>query len=151
MSEVAEVEAKVCSRVDCRLAGLTQPSANYYKDKRARDGLQSNCKECQNKQTYPYLKSEKGKAIVRRYAQSEKGKETLRKAKKKAIAKNPQRHRARLAVGHEVRTGRMPPASSCKCTRCGEEAVEYHHHLGYEEEHKLDVVPVCITCHTSEN
>jgi hypothetical protein len=59
-------------------------------------------------------------------------------------------HRAlRLAV----RYGRIPRASTLPCVDCGhvwtpgERRHEYDHHLGYAPEHRLDVQPVCTTCH----
>ena len=52
------------------------------------------------------------------------------------------------AVGAAVWTyGSLPQASSCQCVECGRAAHDYHHHLGYEPEHWLDVIPLCRVCH----
>lgn len=52
------------------------------------------------------------------------------------------------AVRREVRNGRMPAVRSLLCADCGKPARHYHHHLGYDAEHRLDVLPLCYRCHT---
>jgi hypothetical protein len=41
----------------------------------------------------------------------------------------------------------MPAASTLPCAECGGKANQYHHHLGYEREHREHVLPVCGPCH----
>jgi hypothetical protein len=65
----------------------------------------------------------------------------------KAIEEVPEKVKARALVNQRVRFGRIPRASSCKCTHCENQAAHYHHYLGYEFEHRYDVQPVCIECH----
>lgn len=43
--------------------------------------------------------------------------------------------------------GSLPKASACQCAICGQAAHHYHHYLGYEPEHWLDVIPLCRPCH----
>ena len=57
----------------------------------------------------------------------------------------PEQRKARRAVNGEVRAGRLPAASTCKCSECGAQAQEYHH-PDYSK--PLEVVPVCKACHT---
>jgi hypothetical protein len=52
-----------------------------------------------------------------------------------------------MKVGHEVRSGRMAPARELWCSHCGSKADHYHHYLGYDEYHWLDVIPLCVRCH----
>ena len=51
------------------------------------------------------------------------------------------------AVRHAVKMGRMEPAPSLPCLDCGKPAAQYHHHLGYDRRHRLDVVALCRRCH----
>lgn len=51
------------------------------------------------------------------------------------------------AVEYAVKTHRLAPAKTLPCLDCGGPAVEYHHHLGYERRHWLDVVALCDSCH----
>ena len=41
----------------------------------------------------------------------------------------------------------LPPASTRQCAECGQKAQSYHHYLGYEPDHWLDVIPLCTRCH----
>ena len=54
---------------------------------------------------------------------------------------------SRAAVNKAVKCRRLPHASSVACVHCGKQACHYHHHRGYEFEHRLDVLPVCQECH----
>lgn len=54
---------------------------------------------------------------------------------------------AKGAVRNAVKTGLLLPVKECKCHHCGRPSKEYHHHLGYEREHWLSVIPLCFSCH----
>ena len=60
---------------------------------------------------------------------------------------------AHKAVEVAVRFRRISRANDLPCTDCGDEWApgerrhEYDHYLGYAPEHRLDVQPVCTTCH----
>lgn len=64
----------------------------------------------------------------------------------KQSAWEPEKYAARRAVSDAIRFGEMLPAQSHKCVGCDKQAVEYHH-PSYHPEDKLNVVPVCRTCH----
>lgn len=51
------------------------------------------------------------------------------------------------ALNYAIRRGKLPKVSTLICTDCGSPACHYHHHLGYEKEHWLDVIPLCRGCH----
>lgn len=61
------------------------------------------------------------------------------------------REKAHRAVTAAVELGIMPPAAMLDCLSCRRRAKHYHHHLGYEEEHWLDVIPLCVKCHMREH
>ena len=74
--------------------------------------------------------------------------EKRRQAVKEAKARNPQRVKAHGAVNQAIARGDIPPAYSVVCESCQEaQAKHYHHHLGYAQEHWMDVVALCTTCH----
>lgn len=104
--------------------------------------------------------SEKGKMIYKRYRQSEKGKATLKRRQqtenykichnryaKRYTIHHPEQTKAHDAVNNAIRDGRLPQLNSLQCHYCPAQAKQYHHHKGYEPEHYLDVIPVCIKCH----
>lgn len=66
--------------------------------------------------------------------------------KEKERRKNPDyqfKRRARTAVNHAVRDGRL--TNPGKCSKCGKEGYSEAHHEDYSK--KLDVVWVCKKCH----
>ena len=91
-----------------------------------------------------YVQSEKFKANQKRYRQNKKGKASYRKA----YLRNPEKFKARKAVTNAIRAGRLPRPDSLQCHYCPAQAEEYHHHKGYAQKHRLDVIPVCIKCHS---
>ena len=98
------------------------------------------------------------KAQMRAYKQSKKGREAAARynqSSKRAViaARYAHNHRqecsAHWAIGCYVRSGRMPRASQCICSMCGNQADHYHHHNGYDKDHVLDVIPLCHSCHVA--
>ncbi len=65
--------------------------------------------------------------------------------------RDPEHERARKAVAYAIRCGALPHPSTVPCLDCGhlgaDRRHEYDHHLGYAPAHRLDVEPVCTTCH----
>lgn len=55
--------------------------------------------------------------------------------------------KARCAVNHAVRMGRLARPRTLPCIDCGNPAREYDHHLGYDLVNHLNVQPVCAKCH----
>lgn len=163
----------------CRVCKQTKPLTEFYKSRVSRDGYINSCKDCRNAQirryqktekykTYikcfqrsekskayqkhykeQYSKSENGKAAQKRYNQSKKGRVRHVRHTKQAVNRHPECYKARMAVRQAVVKGKLLKVDSLRCS-CGDIAKHYHHHKGYEQEHWLDVVPVCVKCHTSK-
>ena len=87
------------------------------------------------------------KAIEKR--SYEKNKERIL-AYNRSIARTPKRI-ARDRLNAAVKMGKLPKVTSLMCCSCEEPATSYHHHLGYKEEHWLDVLPMCDFCHRKEH
>ena len=74
--------------------------------------------------------------------------EKIREYRKRRNNKHPEKRAARAAVYRATTSFRFPPANTLVCEVCGEAlAAHWHHHLGYEREHWLDVIAVCKECH----
>ena len=102
-----------------------------------------------------YIASGRAAIAKEKYRSSKKGKATERAYKQSAVSKAAyaeyrvrchQKRRARGAVSGSVHGGRLPRVQTLSCIHCGEPANFYHHHNGYDEEHKLDVIPLCAKC-----
>lgn len=94
-----------------------------------------------------HQQSEKYKATKKRYSKTKKGREVQITARKRFNTRHPEQIKAKDAVNHAVKSGRLPRPDSLQCHYCPAQAKEYHHYKGYAPEHRLDVVPVCIKCH----
>jgi len=164
---------KRCSR--CK---QIKPISEFYKH--IRYGLQSCCIICKrayqrtekgkvahHKANKKYRRSDKGKAIEKRYAQdekrkaahlksvekyhkTEKGKVVQRAALKRFHACHPNHIKAKQTVNNAIRAGKLPRPDTLLCHYCPKPAQQYHHWRGYEPECWLDVVPVCNYCHVKE-
>ena len=132
----------------------SKPLNEFYRNKSSDDGHHYECKVCKNERDRVYRRSAKGKAVNRRYQQSEKGKAAYKRynqtEKGKARQKRyPNQIKATRAVNHAIRAGKLPRPDTFSCHYCPKPAQQYHHWHGYEKEHWLDVVPVCIDCHNN--
>jgi hypothetical protein len=56
----------------------------------------------------------------------------------------PERYKARSAVQHAIRAGKLKRQP---CFHCGAEKAEAHHHKGYAQKFWLDIQWVCSRCH----
>ena len=139
-----------------------KPITEFQLHKREKDGHQRRCKTCRakhaekhreeiSKSHKEYYQKNKIKFLeyFRIYNKSERGKATKKRVSEKLQKEQPEKYKARYAVTNAVILKKLPKASSQKCVMCGNQALEWHHHNGYSEEHKLDVVAVCFSCHRS--
>ena len=139
-------------------------------------GRHNQCKVCRREANQRYIHSDRGKAKRKALAQSPKAKQAMRQyldtphgrilhakhgkqwmqtdkgkayrkeADKRRAEKHPKKVKARLAISHEIAQGRMQSAKTQFCAHCGNKAEYWHHHRGYEAEHRLDVIALCRHC-----
>lgn len=147
----------------CFKCGETKPLDAYYTHPRMADGHLNKCKECTKRDTKATVKAnpEKRAAYERerwdRPARKKAVRASLRAARKRdperfaqyskdSDAKYPERKKARSAVGHAVRDGRLKklPCSACK-TKKNVQA----HHDDYSK--PLKVCWLCRRCHGLEH
>lgn len=134
--------------------------SEFYKMKKAADGYRPNCKECERKSNKAWYErnrangtlpvqeyTERRREINRRYKQSDKGKKSTLRHVRDYQARYPEKRKANHAVWIAITAGRLPAATDRECARCSNRAQQYHHYLGYAEEHQLDVLPLCVKCH----
>jgi hypothetical protein len=151
------------------------PDSGFYRDKRAKDGLQSACKHCQAERQRQYRRTEQGRETNKRLCKRHNQRRNIKASKLKYRITNKdklyaQSNRwARSEAGHEykekhaleitaryevnksVKSGRIAKPTCMPCARCVERAAEWHHWAGYEPEHWFDIMPLCIPCHTAEH
>lgn len=134
---------------------------SFGSQKRGLHGKRSVCKNCVNKYNKKYNSEKWANDQSYRDKKIKSSTEwTRNNPQKRAIiakrrnlnekTKNPEKIKARQLVNQKVRFGRMPKASDCICDKCNKQAAHYHHYLGYDFEHRYDVIPLCCKCHKEE-
>ena len=136
----------------CSTCKSHKSASEFHKNRTRKTGLQSSCKNCKKTLGNAYRVTNEGKESKRRrsgkYCRTEKGKATQRRGDAKQKDHNPERIKARWAVHHAVRNGKLPRPDTFICSCKKRKAQEYHHHKGYAKQRWLDVVPKCTDCHT---
>jgi len=96
-----------------------------------------------------YRQTDRYKSMIQKsqvkYSHSEKGKAKHRRESAKRRLRYPGKIKANNIVNYAVSSGRLPHPSTLKCS-CGKQAKHYHH-SDYSK--PLNVIPVCIKCHTA--
>lgn len=148
----AEIISKRCSK--CKQFKTLSEFTKWHNGKL---GCHNQCKICKSAwaKTYKaklyhkkYQQSQRGRQInqanSKRYGRSKKGRATQNRRREKDIDKCA----ARSAVSNAIKLKQLPKASGLNCHYCHNIANQWHHHLGYAPEHWLDVVPICVKCHS---
>ena len=143
----------------CNKCNTTKPITDFWKTSNPKsDGYNSWCKVCgktyaqspKGKDTQRrYWKSKKGKRLRHNHRQTAKSKMYFRKYRKQWRSQHPQYVKAINAVSDAVKRNIILAASEQLCWECGKPANGYHHFLGYDVTHRLDVFPLCFQCHTN--
>lgn len=148
----------------CRACNQVKDASGFYRQKAAKDGLQSYCIVCQKEKARVKNSSEEGRARNRAYykrpdvqarltarKETKTVKDTVRRATSNYRQRHRERSRARGAVNDATRAGKMVSARELPCAHrgrnCAGQARQYHHHKGYARKHWYDVIAVCLPCH----
>ena len=135
----------------CTKCGETKPLDRFGRHAQGKFGRRSICKICVSDRNRAYHQTPRGREVIERsrarFVATERGKQWRRDKAQRHRRHNPKRAKARSAVSQAVRSGRLRPPDTC--SQCGRAAkVEAHHFRGYAEEHWLDVLWLCKTCHS---
>ena len=148
----------------CSKCGVDKPTSEFYRQASCVNGLRPQCKACHKACSAAYYQRHKTELRAQNtiycqqhkeeirarhaaYYQTAAGKRTTARASRKRDRLHPERSRAGLAVYYAIKRGELSPVHLSECVMCGGTARHRHHWAGYEPEHWLDVIPVCIPCH----
>ena len=135
------IDTKICSK-----CGYEKFLCEYYYHPHTKDNLRPLCIECikkYSKQQYIknkikikqrlkiYNKSERGKAIAKRYRNRRKDKLTLKK------------YNAHSKLHYAIKTGKIKRPN--KCSNCSKKCKPEGHHDDYNK--PLEVIWLCRQCH----
>ena len=160
-----EVKTKRCSR-----CGRILPLSEFYKDKRAKDGLRSECKQCNKATQAEYYKANKEKKATYDAEYYQSNKEKI--AEYYASYYNPQKNQlgwAKRMVAHYRQMDRdrgfddkdtisvewfLQNIAYQPCAHCGKQGIGLIgcNRLDNTKPHSIDTVePCCFKCNCKEN
>lgn len=154
------MESKTCTK-----CGEVKPLEQFEKNAKCVNGRGGRCKKCRNEINSQYRVSPEAKESARRTREKHgekykaryqdkyksKYKETLKRGYRRWHKQNPFARKAHRAVSDAIESGILNSVKSLPCSQCGNTAAHYHHHLGYEPQHWLSVIPLCVSCHRAEH
>lgn len=149
-----------------------KPLSDFYVHKAMADGHLNKCKDCTKKDVFRHReqnlekvreydrnrpnREERNKRIresrplvFKVYLDVEEVKERVRTAKSKWAKSNPQKRKAQSAASNALRDGKLQRKTVCE--HCLLEKKLQKHHWSYEEQHWLDVIWLCTSCHGKEH
>ncbi len=121
---------------ECVHCGQVKDLGDFYKNKKAKDGLASWCRVCTDTFAAAYRKSH-----------PERVKETQRQRHIRWRAENPEKRRANKAVRRAIKSGKLVRPD--KCEDCGGLPPIEAHHDDYSK--VLDVDWLCRRCHVGRH
>lgn len=133
----------------CSICLENKGHLDFYKNKRAPDGLAARCKVCNLSYKKEWSKNNKEKLSLyhKIWRVREKNKGTLRekeiKWKKSQVARYPEKYKARIALNNAVIYRKITKASNCSA--CSSTSNIQGHHPDYSK--PLEVIWLCISCH----
>lgn len=153
----AERRQKTPSREGFKVCGHCKqevPRKMFSKSPASVDLLQSWCRTCSSaRKRERYHTDAEYRAQVQALQRASKKKRYRESAEHRAALQREKRSlmgRARQAVHTAVQNKGLSKPD--KCQLCGHPGtgreIQGHHHLGYEREHWLDVIWLCIPCHS---
>lgn len=127
----------------CFKCGRVKRIEMFYKHRDTKDGYLGKCKECVKTYTHEnYAKRRKQYSDYdKKRNQNPKRKASVYRACRRAQEERPERHKARMAAGYAVRSGKMVKQS---CFYCDDPKTQMHHD---DYSKPLDVRWVCLKCH----
>lgn len=131
---------------ECFKCHRVLPLDEFYKHPRMADGHLNKCKECNKRdvhENYYRRHAQYAEYERERYQQENRRQYTIAQARLRNI-RNPQKRKARTALGNAIRDGRIKREP---CQFCGDPKSEAHHR---DYSKPLDVVWACFKCHREQ-
>tara|TARA_B100001105_G_scaffold4933_1_gene3688 strand:- start:2059 stop:2490 length:432 start_codon:yes stop_codon:yes gene_type:complete len=127
----------------CKDCGNTKPIKDYYHHKGMKDGYLNKCKDCVKHRVH--LHREENIESIREYDL-----ERARRGRVKEIRqKFPSKYKARGSVASALACGKLIRPDTCG--HCNKYCKPHAHHWSYKEEYWLDVIWLCLRCHSEEH
>lgn len=159
----------------CSICKRTKDDTEFTKDRTRHDGISPKCRDCQRVYNQRYWQTNRDK-YRKGQEKHRPGDRSLPESRRRRVEANRekinaasreyrQRHALKVreyankynhentdfylaakAVQRAIRHKLLPPAKECICVDCGKQAGHYHHE-SYAEQDRLNVTPLCASCH----
>lgn len=148
-------------RLKCSKCKETKPKEDFRRDNTAPRGYQYYCKVCSNRLAQKYEGRDPATLRERqrlyratnmdKYRQRDKlyferNQELVKQRRRTWYKRFPEVARAQTGVNSAIRHGLLPQLGAIPCARCYQIAKHYHH-PSYHADDRLNVIPLCISCH----
>jgi hypothetical protein len=135
-----------CRSKVCFKCGEDKPIDDFYRHPEMADGHLNKCKECTKRDVRSNRES--NIEYYREYDKIRFNTNERRKQHDRSVKKhrreNPEKYKARTALGNALRDGKISKPKACEV--CGDDGQLHGHHHDYSE--PLEVTWVCQKCHT---
>ena len=153
----------------CFKCFVEKPLSDFYVHKAMADGHLNKCKDCTKKDVFRHRemnlekvreydrnrpnREERNKRVSERvlklYKEDEDFKQKVSNGKRKWALLNKHKRKAQSAASNALRDGKLQRKTVCE--HCNLEKKLQKHHWSYEEQHWLDVIWLCTSCHGKEH
>ena len=150
----------------CKTCDATKVFQDFYAHPKAKDGLDSTCKECRKEKVrinreskseyykeydcWRYANQPQVKERHKKYRKTDQGKSAINRGKALWANKNPEARAAHVILGNAVRDGRIDKPKCCPvCLEFKPSRQIHAHHDDYAK--PLEVRWMCAQCHTKEH
>lgn len=124
------------------------PESDFYKSKKTRNGLTSQCKACHTEGSIRTRNEDTKRSANRKYMRlaRQRSPEMFREKEKVYSVNRPkdERWKARVVLNQAVRRGNIKKPDACSRCGCGHLVIEAHHD---DYSKPLDVKWLCSECH----
>jgi hypothetical protein len=135
----------------CTTCGERKPLTEFHRQRWGRYGRRSTCKVCRRAEGRAWRKANPERVAARKQRWVEEHPEKVGERQARYRQRHPDKYRARLAVSHAIRDGKLTKPD--RCEKCGGEGQPFsdgrHPIHGHHEDYSkpLEVKWLCRRCH----
>lgn len=134
----------------CGTCGETKTLGMFVPDTSKPNSRKNTCRDCRNANDRQ-RRENRGRKPRKEASNPRTNRQKYLASLRRWREENPLAKYAHEAVHQATKTKAIPRPESLCCLKCSRIAAHYHHFLGYEPEHWLDVIPLCRSCHRLEH
>lgn len=132
----------------CSICKATKPIDDFNRLAKSRDGRDPRCRACKTDRVRGVRQTDSWRSARRARPKTRAELDSAARRMSQWKARNPEKVRAHQAVKAAKKSGAIT-VHPCACGST--KALQAHHHRGYADGHRLDVIWLCRPCHVREH